>query len=205
MGPNARPDGRWVRRRHQSISSLHTSADSTWTLLDYLPADSLVILDDPSAIYLGLAQLQDRAKELESNFVGNGELPPGLRQPIASVDHINAAVGSRRVARIGTDTQSSAPGVAITGVKDAPLFAGRLGDVVTEIGQRIRDNWRVVLATDQVDRLTELLEERDIFPRKEKQRGSATPAPLPPGTVELRPSDLDGGWEIPEPAPTDPV
>ncbi len=68
---------------------------------------------------------------------------------------------------------------------------------MTEIGTRIRDNWKVVLATDQVDRLTELLEESDIFPRKEKQRGGA-PAPLLAGTVELRPSDLDGGWEIPE-------
>ncbi len=72
-------------------------ADATWTMLDYLPEDSLVVLDDPSAIHLGLSQLQDRAKELESNFVGNGELPPGLRQPIASVDHINAAFGNRRV------------------------------------------------------------------------------------------------------------
>jgi transcription-repair coupling factor (superfamily II helicase) len=172
-------------------------ADETWTLLDYLPDDSLVILDDPSAIYLGLAQLQERAKELESNFVGNGELPPGLRQPIASVEHINAALKPRRVARIGTDPQSHGPGHTITGVSDAPLFAGRLGEVVKEIGARVKDQWRVVLATDQVDRLTELLEESDIFPRKEKQRGG-TPAPLPPGTVELRPSDLDGGWEIPK-------
>ncbi len=173
-------------------------ADATWTLLDYMPEDSLIVLDDPSAIYLGLSQLQDRANELESNFVGNGELPPGLRQPIASVDHINAALASRRVARIGTDAHGATPGLAITGVSDAPLFAGRLGDVVREIGSRVDDQWRVVLATDQVDRLTELLEESDIFPRKEKHRGSAVPAPLPPGTVELRPSDLDGGWEIPE-------
>ncbi len=170
----------------------------SWTLLDYLPDDSLVVLDEPSAIQLGLSQLQERATELESNFVGNGELPSGLKQPIASRSHIERSLSARRVLKMGSDPSATVAGLSITGVQDAPLFAGRLGDVVSDVGRRLADDWRIVLATDQVDRLTELLEERDIFPRSVKSRDAGMPAPLPPGTVELRPSDLDGGWEIPD-------
>ncbi|MBA3337024.1 MAG: transcription-repair coupling factor, partial [Chloroflexia bacterium] len=76
----------------------------------------------------------------------------------------------------------------------APLYSGRLTDAVDDIGRRLGEGWRVVIATDQVDRVTELLEERDIFPRTEKQRVGNTPAQLPVGAVEVRASDLDGGW-----------
>ncbi|CAN0444882.1 unnamed protein product, partial [Phaeothamnion confervicola] len=53
----------------------------------------------------------------------------------------------------------------------------------------------ISIATDQVDRLTELLEDRGLYPRRDK-RGQAgvMPVRLLPGTVEVRPSDLAAGW-----------
>lgn len=172
--------------------------DAEWTLLDYFPDDTLVLLDEPSAIWLGLDQIQERADELEANFVANGELPPGLRRPLAGTRHVRDAIDRRKTFSLGQDPSAGRSASAIQGVEDTPLYAGRLVNAVEDIGARLADGWRVVIATDQVDRLTDLLEERDIFPRKEKSRTSEMPAPLPSGTVEVRASDLDGGWQLPE-------
>ena len=62
---------------------------------------------------------------------------------------------------------------------EPPRFAGRLGRSRRgRCGERLEDGWRVAIATDQVDRLTELFEERDIFPRRDRRR-DADAAPLP--------------------------
>ncbi len=173
--------------------------DRPCTLLDYVPADGLVLLDEPAAIRLAARQLRDQASELEAAFVENGELPPGLRCPIAEWPDIEVHLAARPRIELGLDTESAAAGeISFDGFAQAPVFAGRLARVVEDVGDRLGQGWRVVLASDQVERLTELFEERDIFPRKDKRRDQAAPAPLPPGTLEIRASDLDGGWMLPE-------
>ncbi len=57
--------------------------DRPTTLTDYLSTDSLVIVDEPSAVELVASQLERQAHELRDAFVANGELPAGLRSPIA--------------------------------------------------------------------------------------------------------------------------
>src|SRR5690606_34479318 len=59
-------------------------------------------------------------------------------------------------------------------------------------------NWAITLATDQVDRLTDIVEERGIYPRKVKSSGRNAPAAVIAGTVEIQPSDLMAGWSWPD-------
>jgi transcription-repair coupling factor (superfamily II helicase) len=183
------------------------------TLLDYLAPASLVVVDEPSAVGLAARQAADQAAELEAGFVANGELPPGLRRPFAAWDGIERRLAQHPRVAFGLDVADAdglgeGPGGIVSGntvvslgsIEEAPVFAGRLGRAVEEIGERLADNWRVLVGTDQVDRLTELFEERDIFPRRDKRRGALgdVPLPLTPGTLEIRASDIDGGWSLPE-------
>jgi transcription-repair coupling factor (superfamily II helicase) len=169
------------------------------TLLDYLPDGSLIIVDEPTAVRLSARQLEEHAVELDAAFVANGELPPEFPQPYASLP--DPAVWTRRaqIVELGqTAVDGAATQVDLSDVAEAPVFAGRLGRLTEEIGERLRDGWRVALATDQVDRLTEIFEERDIFPRRDRRRAASEPLPLAPGTLDVVASDLDGGWMVPD-------
>ena len=167
------------------------------TLLDYLPPDGLVILDEPAAIRLAARQLEEHAAELVEGFEANGELPPGLPRPFAEWSALEDGLLQRHWLTLGLETEKfAAESTSLTCIAEAPLFAGRLARLTEEVGAMLRDGWRIVLATDQVDRLTEVFEERDIFPRRDKRRERTEIAPLLPGTLEIVASDLDAGWMI---------
>ncbi len=168
------------------------------TLVDYLQADDLVVVDEPSAIQVAANQLAAQAGELEAAFVNNGELPAGLRQPIASWSAVSARLGEKSTLALGV-TQHDESVVSLDTLVEAPTFVGRLSDVVSTVGARLDEGWSVVVASDQVERLTELFEEQDIFPTLDKRRRDdpdRSPSLLP-GALEIRVSDIDGGWALP--------
>ena len=170
------------------------------TLLDYFSGGDLVIVDEPSAVRLAATGLAAQATELEAAFVANAELPVGLPRPLADWPEVEASLASMHRLDLGlTHGEGGGRAFALETVRDAPAFAGRLGEAVARVEDLLADDWRVVIASDQVARLTELFEERDIFPTKEKRRGGeGLPLlPPPPGTLEIRASDVDGGWMVP--------
>jgi transcription-repair coupling factor (superfamily II helicase) len=170
-----------------------------FTLVDYIDESGLVVIDEPSSIDLVASQLERQAAELRAAFVANGELPDGLRSPIASWDRVREQLLTRRTVLLGAVPDGPSEPIAPVSLIDSPRFAGRLGDVVEHVRHRLDDGWAVAIATDQVDRLTELFEEQDIFPRRDRRRDALTYAlPLAPGTLEIRASDLDSGWSAPE-------
>jgi len=164
-------------------------------LLDSLPQSTRLVLDEPSAVRLSLAQLTAQADELLAGFIANGELPQGLAAPLLTPAEIEPKLAKFSTLSIGAspeavdDTTDSG-----RALRNPPVFAGRYDDLAQELRDRLADGWRVSIATDQVDRVTELLEARDIFPRKEKRRQSGQAAPLPASSVEVRASDLPAGW-----------
>jgi len=171
-----------------------------FTLVDYFSDGDLLVVEEPGAVALAGRQLAAQASELEAAFVANGELPPGLRCPIADWGIVSGRLAALHRLDLGQE-EEDAPAVSLDALAEAPNYAGRLAAVVEDAKGRLADGWRIAVATDQVDRLTELFEEQDIFPRKEKRRGGGrsdvVPPPLTPGTLEIRASGLDGGWALP--------
>jgi transcription-repair coupling factor (superfamily II helicase) len=166
------------------------------TLLDYLPAGGLIVVDEPSAVRLAARQLEEHAVELVAAFEANGELPSGLPKPYAVPTDPAIWHRTGQVVEFGQSADDDGA-IDLSDVVEAPVFAGRLGRLTEEIGQRLSEGWQVALGTDQVDRLTEIFEERDIFPRRDKRREPGEPLPLTPGTLDVVASDLDGGWMVP--------
>jgi transcription-repair coupling factor (superfamily II helicase) len=161
--------------------------DAPTTLVDYLPQDGLVVVDEPGAVDLAARQLEAQAGELEAAFVGNGELPPGLRCPIAEWGRVSPALRRPRALFFGGSVDAAEAGVvALDDVTDPPRHLGRLGELIDDVAARLREGWRVVVATDQVERLTELFEEQDIFPRSEKRRAAAQAVVTPPPPAPWR-------------------
>ena len=165
------------------------------TLLDYLPQETLVVVDEPTATQLAINHLVAQAKDLEAGFIANGELPEGLRSPIADASRVTKQLTPLAQLHFGSADPALAA-TALDQITDPPAFLGRLDDLADDVRGRLDDRWRVVIATDQVERLTEVFEERGIFPRREKRTGKTAATPPEPGTLDIRASGSNGGWML---------
>ncbi|HLI50944.1 MAG TPA: DEAD/DEAH box helicase [Thermomicrobiaceae bacterium] len=173
-------------------------------LLDYLSPNSLVIVIDPASIRLSIDQLEAQAEELRVNLEGAGELPAGIGRPYHRWAEIEPALR-----RIGHIALGAVPTTWVKGVHpepirpprystELPIFPGRFDDLVPLIGDYLGQGWVVALASDQSARLTDLLEQRDIFPRVRKRGATSSASPPPAGTLELAHARLNGGWRLDE-------
>jgi transcription-repair coupling factor (superfamily II helicase) len=165
-------------------------------LLDYVSERGLVIIEDAEAVELSARQIDSHASELLAGFIANRELPEGLKQPYASWDNLHPEIARRQLVELGSLREEGATTIELSSVGEAPVFAGRLTRLTEEIGEKLKAGWRVALATDQVDRLTEVFEANGIYPRRDKRRHAADATPLAPGDLDVLASDLNGGWMI---------
>lgn len=164
--------------------------DRPGSILDYLPADCLVIEDEPGALVLALDQLMAQADELRSGFELNGELPAGLRAPYHERGAIAAALARLDRLRLG-DIPDGGQAPALDGMfRQATQFAGQIARLAEEIKAARASRARLVMVTAQDKRLRELLAEHDIVPHALGAPGS----PLP--DLSIVRGDIPGGWSI---------
>ncbi|MCC6630272.1 MAG: transcription-repair coupling factor [Chloroflexi bacterium] len=177
------------------------------SLLDYAPANALIVVDEPDSVGLAGVQIETQAEELREQFERQGELPANLRQPY----HRWSVVAdwlARRVALQFGAAPAHAPAADVLEITDfqaAPVFGGQLDRLADLVADRIARRQRTVLVSEQSQRLSELLAERDIFtvtrkrlprpaPGDSRDSGDEALVPPTPGTVEVMHADLSGGW-----------
>ena len=180
------------------------------TVLDFLPADTLVVIDDPEA---GRARLTRYAVEMIDNFdvaVASGRVvspPAELGMP---ADELAAAIDARRPVHVDRLDLADAPGerysLRATTHDDLrrALTRARAGEralapLAGELGVWRTERWRTVLTASSLshaERLRTLLAEYGIPARVET-------APRPawrwsrPGAVEIRTATLSEGFALP--------
>ena len=79
------------------------------TLLDYLPAEAVVVTDEPSAVRLAAEQVEAQAIELRFGFEASGELPRDMLRPFHTWTALTAAFARHPRVRLG---ESADPGLA---------------------------------------------------------------------------------------------
>src|SRR5438477_890914 len=132
------------------------------TLLDHLPAGTLILAIDARR---SLAQAEQREKELAELVaveVDRGELPKGLRTGLVSIATLGRAAQAWRtidVARGGGE-----PGSIDLGFEAVDAYAGRIDAFSDRVRSDAREKSRVLIVTQQEPRLRELLEDRDVYP-----------------------------------------
>lgn len=164
------------------------------TLIDYLPANTLIIADDMASIELVARHREKLASELESAFVNNGELPAEMRAPVAAWSKSWDKLATYRTFTFGNTTRLADRTFSLATVEDAPLFAGRLARVSEYLEELLKAGWRVVVATGQADRVTELLEEHGVYPRRHAA-STFIHSTLMPGEIDVVRSELAAGWQ----------
>jgi transcription-repair coupling factor (superfamily II helicase) len=150
------------------------------TLLDYLPADGLLVLDEPESVDRVAQDFEEQVEQLHADLLSRGEVPPGLTRPYRPWrDVLRATDAARLEVRFDPDAES-------LGFEHAAKYGGRLEPFLGNLVEH-RHKTTVVIS-QQASRLSELLQEQGV---------TAAPrevVPSRPGAVELVHGLLREGW-----------
>ncbi|HEX9014785.1 MAG TPA: transcription-repair coupling factor, partial [Chloroflexota bacterium] len=136
------------------------------TLIDYLPDDGLLLLDDPSQVEATWNDLTEQAVQLQAQAVERGEIPTGLPHPLQEWTEARRRFysGPHAVLEFRYD-----PDAEELPFEAPPSYGGKVKLVLDEaLHQGIGDGGRetggggtaVVLVSQQTNRLADLLAER---------------------------------------------
>ncbi|MCZ6615396.1 MAG: transcription-repair coupling factor [Chloroflexi bacterium] len=157
------------------------------SVLDFLPDDGLLVLDQFADVESVLREMDRRAWDLREVKVARGDLPGGFPSPYFGLDELSARLSARRrldLTRWSGEEFASFPFI------QAPSFWSQLEPFLAETQERQRRGERVVIVTNHAQRLRELLLEHDLGPRMEESLDGLPPA----GSITLVRGSLSDGW-----------
>jgi len=132
------------------------------TLLDYMPANALVLLDDLPALESAAVTLENQATRLRAEMVRDGDLPQDFTAPYLPWPDLLARLG--RVHTIGLgyarDEQGHPLGQAFAA---PPAYGGQLHEALADIADMHREGQRLVIVTRQAERVADLLREQQLY------------------------------------------
>ena len=159
------------------------------SLLNYMPQNALLILDEPRNIELAVEEIDTEAGELRTEKTKEGELPSNFPIPYFIWQELEAGLKNKRRLELASwgmpDEQSHQ-----FNFSTAPSYAGQLPAFIKKVKQLKEQNNRLIIASHQASRLSELFDEEDILvsPLTEIEQ---TPQP---GSLTMLQGSLAEGW-----------
>jgi transcription-repair coupling factor (superfamily II helicase) len=134
------------------IPLLHTSHAS---VLDYLPRQALVVVDDWELLRDSIDEIEEQAVGLRQDYVREGVLPEDFPIPYLTWAEIQDALSMHQVLELGPS--SALEGSSLAGrFTPGPRFGGRLKPAIDHILQRYLAGDRLAIVSRQSARLQEL-------------------------------------------------
>ena len=133
------------------------------SILDYLPRQALLILDEPVSIQEAVESLDTEANELLSDKLGQGELPCNLPKPYFTWGELEPELNRQR--HLALTSWHTGRGESGQRLNFAPAsnYAGRLPVFIKKTKQLLGQKHRLILVSHQASRLSELLAEEDVI------------------------------------------
>ena len=171
------------------------------TLLDYLPDNVLVVIDDPHAVGATATTLESQAADLRAELLEQGRLPADFPAPFKPWDQLKAALESPAGLHLGYDTAPQANldnGDSVTAAGPEPTFrappsyGGRIEQLVRDCQRFRSDGHTVVVVSRQAPRLSNLFEEagQSVAPVDELNEMPAG------GSLTLVEGSVAEGWAL---------
>ncbi len=166
------------------------------SLIDFLPAEGQLIIDDLTELESALADLEASALELQKNLLEAGELPSGLPIPYFTWDELQDALLDRHPLVLGYS------GTPADGDEEQPLsrrfvpgprHGGRLKQVLEDWRKMLQEGQRIVVVSRQAQRLAALWTERESYAQTVRVSETLTVLP-PPGSLTIVQGALAEGW-----------
>ena len=175
-------------------ASFYAGFINSASIVDYLPANGLLVLDQATEVEEVLHEIDRRTWELRLVKADRGEIPGGFPSPYLSLEEALQRLSDtpRRLSltRWGDDASAAFP------FHSVPSFSSHLDSFLEELRQRAGRGERVVVMTSHARRLQELMEEQGLGPRLEE---GLTGLPTP-GSVTLVQGSLTQGWSLTVPS-----
>jgi transcription-repair coupling factor (superfamily II helicase) len=131
------------------------------SLLDYLPDNGLIVLDEPDRLARTARALAEGADSLHAELLARGEVPGGLPIPYFDWPAISERLAARAQYVLKSEGEFEYDGA--DSFAAAPAYGGRLKAALDDVAALARAGWRVILTSNQAERLRELLQERGIY------------------------------------------
>jgi transcription-repair coupling factor (superfamily II helicase) len=162
----------------------------TGTLIDYLPPNSLVILAEPRDVEASISELDVQASQLRQSQVEKGELPEDSSVPYLTYSELEAKLGKMRQRLILTRWSIEESAAHHMAFASAPSYGGQLSSFLEETKRLLQERCRVIIVSHQAARLSELLQEENVFisPLSHLEH------PPPKGSLALVQGSLSEGW-----------
>jgi transcription-repair coupling factor (superfamily II helicase) len=171
--------------------------DNQASLLDYLPPDTLLVELDPDAIALEAEQIELRAEEVRRTLEDASELPADLPRPHCRWSEIESGLTEFARWRIGTaDTDGWEQLRTGRDFSEPPIYGGRIETLVEDTRERLHGGWRIVIASDQSERVRDLLADHGIYPRVTKRGSMAADDPPRPGMIDVVHAPIEAGFAL---------
>ena len=208
MDPDAR--ARWLRdleslRNRQSFEDiafylpyLHEQT----SLLDYVPAASVLVLHSSDALERAAEELAQQGEEVRDRLERDGENPPGLLPAFLSWEKLAPKLEARTQLRFAALVEDEAAGEH-TGSALAPdlaaasSYGGRLRAFATDVRKLLRERQRVVIVSGQARRLAEVFGDEALLGKSGVVLVSPEtdlPEAPEPGTLALIHGRFPEGW-----------
>ncbi|MDD5338219.1 MAG: transcription-repair coupling factor [Dehalococcoidales bacterium] len=154
-------------------------------IIDYLPDNTLVILDEPSAVEQAVTDYDNEAIQLRSEKIERGELPQNFPTPYFVWKEIEPELNRKH--KLSLESFGVEPGLDFF---TAPNYAGKLPVFIKKSVELLEQRKRIIIVSHQANRLSDLFEDEDILvvPTEEVKQ-------IPePGTMVLVQGSLPEGW-----------
>ena len=167
------------------------------SLLDYLPAEALILVERPGYVEEEGERLEDKSIELRDAKEHRGDVPrnfPSLHLPWKELnDRLSA--WSRRLDTTPWASAAASGSIAVydLGFLPAEGFGGRLDTLAGEVNERRDRGDRVVLVSHHASRLSEVFKGLNV----PVDPYDALQGHVPEGTAALVRESLAEGWSLP--------
>ena len=132
------------------------------TLLDYVPADGLCLVDDWDALMASVMDTDRQAQSLQADLIKAGELPESFAAPYFGWEDLRQTLLTQARLVLGGRPRDSQPGPLDALFAHGERYGGQLKRVLDGC-QEMRDSGQqVVLISRQAQRISELLADRAI-------------------------------------------
>ncbi|MQY67583.1 MAG: transcription-repair coupling factor, partial [Dehalococcoidia bacterium] len=165
---------------------------NTDCLLDFLPADCLLVLDELPNIEQAIDELDAQASQLRAEKIERQELPINFPRPYFSWPELAPKIKQKSRLRLtawGVGGEENARQLKFT---PTPGYAGQLPVFIKKIKQLLGQKKRLIIVSHQASRLSELLEPADIMASPVEEI-KAIP---PPASLTLVQGLLGEGWAM---------
>ena len=167
----------------------------TSCILDYLPEDTLLIIDNPEDIKIAVEEMDEKANDLRQIKIERKEITRDFPRPYFTWSELWEKITkvNKRLSLWSWDIAQSNPASTLSlPFISAPSYGGKLDLLIKDVKIAIKQKEPVIIVSHQAQRLSEFFQDRNILASTVEQ----IEKPPQPGSITLLQGSLAEGWAI---------